>query len=64
MNDEEFAALKCLVTYARSQTRCSLDNAKAHARRMGHTQEAVDHAVIFWARYEGEKKCRGHNEDS
>ena len=64
MTEDEFAALKCLVNYARNQNRCSLDNAKAHARRMGHSQDSVDHAVIFWARYEGEKKDRGPNEDS
>lgn len=57
-NDNDFAALKCLVNYSRSQRRCTLEEAKKYALSMGHTQESIDAAVKFWANYEGNKQWR------
>lgn len=57
-NDNDFAAMKCIINYARSlsgRNNCSLNEAKNFALSMGHTQEAIDNAVKFWAQYEARK---------
>jgi hypothetical protein len=56
ISDEDFLALQVIVNYARSQVRCSLANAKAYAIRQGCSEECVDKAVRFWAKYEGNKR--------
>lgn len=61
ITEEVFAALRCMVNYAREQVRCRLANAKAYAIRMGFSQESVDNAVKFWAEYEAKKEY--HAED-
>ena len=53
--DEEFQALRCIVNHARNTPRCSLANARAHVLAQGFSQESVDAAVKFWAKYEGSK---------
>jgi hypothetical protein len=55
MSEEVFAALQCLVNYARSISQCNLASAKAYAIRQGFSQEEVDSAAKFWAQYEGSK---------
>lgn len=58
-NDNDFAAMKCIINYARSlngRKNCSLNEAKNFALRMGHTQESIDNAVKFWAQYEAGKR--------
>lgn len=54
--DEDYAALRCIVNYARSQVHCKLAQAKAYALRQGFSQESVDNAAKFWAQYEASKK--------
>jgi hypothetical protein len=56
MTEEVFAALQCMVNYARNEVRCRLVNAKAYAIRQGFSQESVDNAVKFWAKYEDSKQ--------
>jgi hypothetical protein len=53
--EEVFAALQCMVSYSKSEVRCTLVNAKAYAIRQGFSQEEVDSAVRFWAQYESNK---------
>ena len=56
--DEDFAALRCVVNYARSLARCTLGQAKTHALSQGFSAESVDNAVHFWADYEARKRER------
>jgi hypothetical protein len=57
-NEEDFAALQFMVSYARNNGNCRLFQAKAVALADGFSQESIDNAVKFWADYEAKKRYR------
>jgi hypothetical protein len=56
--DEDFDAIRCIVTFARGRNHCRLAQVKTHALAEGFSQESIDRAVIHWAEYEARKRER------